>query len=224
MKLIFLSLFSLLATLHADPIFREDFRDDVEAHIPVTSEDLTSNFLTLRRLGPGADKLKLSYHPEFDNDPHYVWNGKCLGPTLLAFDFKKPLDLSPPDFHLRVGSKNVGKSKLHLALKIGEQWFIRAEALTNQNEWNSQLLRLSSSTWFPLDPKTITIGTEQQSPTLTKTVAIGFASPHKSDNSKNCTRLNWFELLPGPLPKTAKEATPVLDPSAQKKNSLKTNF
>ena len=195
MKALSFILLTLCSTLLAQPIFREDFRDDVAAHIPVTNEDLTSDFLTLKRLGPGADKIKLSYHPEIENDPHYVWNGECSGPTLLAFDFKEKLNLSSSDWFVKVGSKNVGQSKLHLALRIDNKWFIRKEALENQNEWNEQTLKLSASTWLTLDPNTITIGTEQETPNLKETNAIGFVSPHKPQRSADCTRLNWFELL-----------------------------
>ena len=189
-----LAFLAFVTFLPAEPAFREDFRDDVEAHIPVTSDDLTSDFLTLNRLGPGAEQLKLSYHPEIENDPHYVWNGKCTGPTLLAFDFKEKLDLTSPLWSVHVGSKNVGKSKLHLALKFGEQWFVRKTPLSNKNEWNSQSLPLSESTWLTLDPETIAIGENPQTPNLKKTTAIGFVSPITPNGSKDCTRLNWFEL------------------------------
>lgn len=205
-----LILLALLALLPAEPGFREDFRDDVAAHIPVTSDDLTSDFLTLQRLGPGADKLKLSYHPEIENDPHYVWNGECAGPTLLAFDFQEKLDLSSPLWHAHIGSKNVGKSKLHLALKVGKQWFVRKAPLSNKNEWNSQTLALSKSTWLTLAPDTMTIGNETQTPDFKETTAIGFASPHKPNRSKDCTRLNWFELTQSPSPS---EKAPSLPPN-----------
>lgn len=190
----FFLLFALLSSLGAQLAFREDFRDDVEAHIPVTSDDLTSDFLSLQRLGPGAKKLKLSYHPEIENDPHYVWNGECSGPTLLAFNFKEKLDLSSLEWVVKVGSKNVGQSKLHLAFRVGEQWFVRKEPLENKAEWNSQTLKLAESTWLSLDPKTITFGKDTLNPNLKETTGIGFVSPVKPNRSKDCTRLNWFEL------------------------------
>lgn len=174
--------------------FREDFRE-VEAHIPVINEDLTSDFLTLERLGPSSAQLKLSYHPEIPNDPHYVWNGLCEGPTLLAFKFKNPLDLTGKNWVVRLQTKNVGKSQLHLAFQIGNNWFVKQRAVANKDDWNEQSLPLDDSVWLTLNPETIELGGPVDNPDFSKVSAIGFVAPHTPDRSADCTRLDWFELI-----------------------------
>jgi len=189
---------SFLPSLLAGEVaFREDFRDDVTAHIPVTPNDLTSKFLGLKRLGPGADKLKLSYHPEIANDPHYIWNGECTGPTLIAFPFQKQLDLSASNWSLRLRTKNVGKSRLHLAVQVGQKWYVRKESIKNQKNWNVQSIPLHRPTWRSLNPTQVSFGDEVSNIDLTKVDALGFAAPLKPNRSKDCIRLDWFELIQG---------------------------
>ena len=178
------------------PVFREDFKE-VPAHIPATSKDLTSDFLTLKRLGPGADKLKLSYHPEIPNDPHYLWNGECEGPVLIAFPFQKSLDLSARNWRCRLNTKNFATSTLHLAFRSKGKWFAQKKSVATAKGWNEQTLTVHAHPWFPLNPEIVTLGTQAVKPNFKTIDAIGFAAPINSNRSKDCIRLNWFELFQG---------------------------
>lgn len=184
----------LASAQNKDLAFREDFRE-VPAHIPATSEDLTSDFLTLERLGPGADQLKLSHHPEIPDDPHYLWNGRCEGPVLIAFPFQQPLDLSAQEWTCRVGSKNFGKSTLHLALRSEGKWFVQKQSVASGPDWNEQTLAVHPGPWLTLNPRTIAFSKQKAAPNFAVVDAIGFAAPVQSKGSKDCIRLDWFELV-----------------------------
>ncbi|WP_411845230.1 cytochrome c [Roseibacillus persicicus] len=175
-------------------LFREDFKE-VEAHIPAVKEDLTSPFLGFERLGPGESQIKLSYHPEIPNDPHYLWNGLCPGPVLMAFPFKEVTDLSASDWVCRLNTKNFGKSTLHLSVRSGGRWYAQKKSVATARDWNDQSLPLHSEDWFELDPKKVTLGKQAKTLNFKAIDAIGFAAPVKADGSKDCIRLNWFELV-----------------------------
>jgi len=174
--------------------FREGFRES-PAHIPATSTDLTSPHLTLERLGPGADKLKLSHHPEIKNDPHYLWNGLCSGPILIGFRLKDSLDLSDPNWAIVARTKNVGNSRLHLAIQIDQRWFASEEPFKNLAGWNTQKISFHDRSWRELSSDTVKIGKPVKAPDLSKITALGFAAPVKPKKSKSCIRLDWFELI-----------------------------
>ena len=194
-------LLSIPVTLLADVKFREDFREN-EAHIPIANDDLTSPFLSLQRIGKSADKLKLSHHPEIKNDPHYLWNGLTKSPVLIAFKFKKHLDLSAPNWTCRLRTKNVGESRLHLAVEVQGQWYMQKDAISNHPDWNIQSISLSDSSWRTLSSKTAVPGKSIKAPDLRKVTAMGFAAPIKSNKSKSCIRLDWFELAQVTTPPT----------------------
>lgn len=189
----FLSILLAPMLAAAETKIREDFRTN-PAHIPLVNADLTSPFLTLRRIGQGADQLKLSHHPEVQNDPHYVWNGQCKGPVLIGFVLKDRLDLSDPGWHCRLRTKNVGTSRLHLAVQVGALWFVQKEALKNKNDWNIQSLPLTGREWLSLSSKTALPGKDVKAPDLSRISAIGFAAPVTPQGSLSCIRLDWFEL------------------------------
>ena len=106
-------------------VLREDFRES-PAHIPIAQQDLTNGrFLSLQRLGSSSERLKLSYHPNKANDPHYLWNGMTSSPSAVLFHFDSPVDLSAAQSRIRVRTKNVGGSTMHLALKIGDDQYCR---------------------------------------------------------------------------------------------------
>lgn len=175
---------------------REDFREN-GAHIPLVDEDLSNESLELLRLGPGADQLKFSHHPEVQNDPHYIWNGKCEGPVLAGFEFDKVIDLSGEGWWCRVRTKNVGASRLHVALKIDGQWVVQKKAIRNEKEWNVQRVTLEGREWLQLDENRVAFG-ENIVPNLKAVTAVGFAAPVKPQGSKSCIRLDWFELTTVP--------------------------
>ena len=164
-------LLSIPVTLLADVKFREDFREN-EAHIPIANDDLTSPFLSLQRIGKSADKLKLSHHPEIKNDPHYLWNGLTKGPVLIAFKFKNHLDLSAPNWTCRLRTKNVGESRLHLAVEVQGQWYMQKDAISNHPDWNIQSISLSDSSWRTLSSKTAVPGKSTKAPDLRKVLSL----------------------------------------------------
>ncbi|MDB4353825.1 hypothetical protein N9Z02_00830, partial [Akkermansiaceae bacterium] len=183
---------SLISVCWAGTVFREDFQE-VPAHIPVISDDLTSGFLGLRLLGPGAGKVKLSFHPEVKNDPHYLWNGQCEGGVLMAFPFEHELDLNDGESKVRLRCKNVGASSLHLAFKISGKWIAKTEGLQEDKGWKVHELVLDEGEWRELDVEKVTFG-EVVRPKWSEVDAIGFAAPVTPNKSKDCIRLDWFEL------------------------------
>lgn len=184
--------FFVHAPLHAQ-IVREDFKEG-EAHVPIVNADLTSPFLELRRIGQGADQLKLSHHPEIENDPYYLWNGQSKGPVLAAFHFKKRLDLSDPKWVCRLRTKNVGDSRLHIAIKVDGHWLVQKNTVLNNPRWNVQSIPFSGQEWKKLSARTALPGNPVPAPKLTKVEGIGFAAPVKPNGSKSCIRLDWFEI------------------------------
>ena len=176
-------------------VFREDFREN-PAHIPINENDTTSPFLTLKRMGPGQDQIKHSHHPEIKNDPHYTWNGKCTAPTLLAFEFNHPLDLSDPNSHLKLQTKNFGKSTLHLAIKSKDQWFARVPPVGQHQDWTISTLPLLGKeiTYQKIAADKATLDTKRALPSFQEITAIGFLSAVTPNGSKDCTRLDWFAL------------------------------
>jgi mono/diheme cytochrome c family protein len=198
MRFLLFTLISALALAALCPsqvpvVLREDFRE-VEAHIPVESVDLSCEFLSLQRLGPGARELKLSFHPNVANDPHYVWNGECDGPTLLAFGFRSRLDLSSIESSVRLRTKVVGESKLHLALQADGKWYAAANEISDEDDWTEHEIVLADVEWRLLDAKAARLGETVAAPTFNSVTSIGFASPVKPNSSSNCTRLDWFEI------------------------------
>lgn len=183
---------SSLPGLVSAEVLREDFREGV-AHIPIVDGDLTNESLNLLRLGPGADQLKFSHHPEVENDPYYVWNGKCEGPVILGFELEKAMDLSGKGWWCRARTKNTGASKMHVALKVDEQWVVQQKPIKNGKNWNIQRVTLEGREWRKLDEKKVTFD-EKVVPDLKEVTAVGFVAPVKPQGSKSCIRLDWFEL------------------------------
>ncbi len=178
-----------------DAPLREDFRE-VAAHIPATTEDLTNPRLDLRLLGPGREQVKLSHHPEVAGDPHYLWNGACTGPVLIAFEFDRPIDLSNRDAGVRLVSKNAGESTLQVALKVDGQWFAYPRSTRANPTWTEHRVLFGLSPWTPLDPDEPPIRGAQPVPDLDRSAveALGFWCPRAPDRSKDCIRLDWFEI------------------------------
>lgn len=189
MRLLLPFLIFLAPIYAADPI-REDFRE-LPAHIPATSDDLSSDQLILRRLGPGADQLKLSFHPNKKNDPHYLWNGRCPGPVLICFDLKVTRDMRQSQVRLR--SKNAGKSRLHLAVRTAQGWFAESAGIAADTDWTEHSIDIASLKWLVLDPGSVQLA-GSATPNLGEVLSIGFAAPSKPIASKDCVRLDWFEL------------------------------
>ncbi|MGJ8698128.1 MAG: DUF6797 domain-containing protein [Verrucomicrobiaceae bacterium] len=184
------------AQLMVQGVIREDFRENV-AHIPVVDADLSNEALELKLLGPGSEGVKLSHHPEVKNDPHYLWNGQCAGPVVLAFEFEEVVDLSGEGWGCRLQTKNVGGARLHLALQVGGRWLVQEKSVEEGKDWNVQWLRLGKRKWLALDPETVTFGEQVKGPDLSAVTAVGFAAPVKPKGSKSCIRLDWFELRQG---------------------------
>ena len=184
--------FLIAAFVFAEDRIREDFRE-VPAHIPATSEDLTCDQLTLRRLGPGADQLKLSFHPNVKDDPHYLWNGRCPGPVLICFDLKAPRDLRSSQLKLRC--KNYGDSRLYLAVRTAAGWFADSAGIGANKTWTEHGLAIANIAWKSLAPDTVQLA-DSATPDLSKVLSVAFAAPLKPKGSKDCVRLDWFEISP----------------------------
>ncbi len=174
-------------------VFREDFRA-VDPHIPAVAADLTSAFLGFERLGPGAPQVKLSHHPEIENDPHYLWNGLCPGPVLLAFPFAHPLDLSDPGTTVGMRTKNVGGAALRLAVRTRDGWFVQARAVPQSDDWREHVMPLHVDDWRSLDDEAARVLGQAARPDFASVDAIGFLAPEAGGGSGRCIRLDWFAL------------------------------
>ena len=56
--------------------FREDWKESPFA-LPITSEHVANPLLRMELHGPGKNGVKKSHHAEIENDPFYVWSGRC---------------------------------------------------------------------------------------------------------------------------------------------------
>ncbi|MFT4649640.1 MAG: hypothetical protein ACI9X4_002881, partial [Glaciecola sp.] len=179
--------------IESQEVLREDFREVAE-HIPADAEDLTCDFLGFQRLGPGQDQIKLSYHPNVPNDPHYLWNGLCTGPVLLAFPFAQALDLTDEGAFLSLRTKNVGGANLHLAVLCGDRWYVQGSAIPQNVDWARNEVALHKAAWFELDKETVQFGDPAEIPDWKAIQGLGFAASEKGGGSQSCFRLDWFAL------------------------------
>lgn len=177
----------------APQVFREDFRE-VPAHTPATAADLSCAFLGFEATGPGAERIKLSFHPDTPNDPHYLWNGDCPGAVLLAFPFAAPLDLSARDSAVEVRSKNVGGAALHVALRCGDAWFVQEAVVPQQDDWGDTTMALHASRWRRLDPEQPALDGARATPRWRRVHGLGFVAPERGGSSGRCVRLDAFAL------------------------------
>jgi hypothetical protein len=56
--------------------FREDWKE-IPFALPITSEHVSNPELRMETHGPGKLGIKKSHHAEIENDPFYIWSGKC---------------------------------------------------------------------------------------------------------------------------------------------------
>ena len=56
--------------------FREDWKE-IPFALPITPEHVANPDLRMEIHGPGKLGIKKSHHAEIENDPFYVWSGRC---------------------------------------------------------------------------------------------------------------------------------------------------
>lgn len=181
-------------TVWSQSVLREDFVEN-PAHIPVVQEDLVQgHFLRMERLGPGANQLKRSYHPNKANDPYYLWNGPCQSEGAILFHFSHGVDLSAEDSEIQLRTKNSGKSVIHLLLKIADGWICTEDAIGQTKDWEVSVHLLRDQNWRTWGAESLRQGDLVEEVNWTKVEGLGFFFPLKSNRSKDCIRLDWFEV------------------------------
>ncbi len=196
-RVVLITLLSVLTGwIDAEITLREDFLES-PAHIPIAQQDLNQgHFLKLERIGDSAEKLKLSHHPERGNDPHYLWNGITDSPTAALFHFSSPLDLSAEASRIRVRTKNVGRSTMHLAIKRKDNsWLVAEKPVASTLDWTISEHRLEAQTWRGFDGAAIALGAEIHPRSFDEIAGLGFVFPENPRGSQDCVRLDWFEIV-----------------------------
>ncbi len=175
-------------------VLREDFVEN-PAHMPVVQEDLVQgHMLSLERLGPGADRFKRSYHPNKANDPHYLWNGPCQSEGAVLFHFSNDMDLSAGDSKVQLRTKNSGESVIHLLMKVADDWICAEDAISQTKDWEVSAHQLREQRWRVWNVESLGQGELVADIDWSKADGLGFFFPVKSTGSKDCIRLDWFEV------------------------------
>ena len=176
-------------------ILREDFAD-VPAHWPVEEADIVHPQLDLRLAGDAVEMLKLSFHPEIEDDPHYLWSGQCRGLWACWFDLKQAMSFERKGLSLKLRTKQA-KRDLHLLIKTSDGNFASKKPVAiplEKPQWNEQSVLISELSWRKFDPKTLRPG-ESDSVDLSSIQAIGFTDFQASEGSNACSRLDWFAFI-----------------------------
>lgn len=175
-------------------IFREDWAEIPPAR-PITQEHIANPELVLSLYGPGQSEIKKSHHEELENDPYYVWSGKCSGKWALVLSHRQLLiDFSAGGL-FRLSTRQSGSRCLHLILKPEQStWFISVEAIPASSDWQESTLDVENLTWRPLDIATVEAQEGRVSPAMHRIDSIGFTDLMAGGNIENCSRVDWIEV------------------------------
>ncbi len=107
------------SAIAADPLyFREDWKE-IPFTLQITPEHVANPALRMELHGQGKHSVKKSHHENKENDPFYVWSGKCEMNWALSLKKQGFLaHLSSPSAKVRWRSKQSGGHALHLLVKL----------------------------------------------------------------------------------------------------------
>jgi acetyl esterase/lipase len=179
----------------AQLVFREDWKE-IPAALPITSDHVSNPDLILELHGAGQKMIKKSNHENIENDPFYVWSGRCRLNWAVSLSHRhKLVDLSEPNSSVRWRSKQSGDHQLRLIIKLpGERWFITEQSDANTKEWRTFEFQIKNLSWRYFNVITIAAEEKVEQPDLSAIESIGFTDLQASNNSKSSSRLDWIEV------------------------------
>lgn len=196
---------------HGELVFREDWKETPWA-LPVTAAHLANPALELELHGPGQRGIKKSHHDNIENDPFYIWSGKCERNWALSLSHRRSLvDLSGADAKVRWRSRQSGENhRLHLILRLpGERWIISDESDPASRDWHEFELTPAKLNWRYLNIITIAAGERITAPALGRVDAIGFTDLVAGNSSQGCSRLDWIEVHGNAIKRPARKPSAV---------------
>jgi hypothetical protein len=181
----------------SDPavFFREDWKE-IPASLPVTQEHVSNPSLTLGLHGPGKKGIKKSHHENKENDPFYIWSGKCSDGWALSLTHNSAkADLSHAGARVRWRSRQSGDHQLYVLLKTDTGWLISKQSDDEENDvWHDFELKTASAVWRIFDVKSISAGDVVEKPDISAVSAVGFTDLKKGKGSKSSSRIDWIEV------------------------------
>ena len=192
--------------------FREDWKE-IPFALPITSKHVANPALRLETHGPGKLGIKKSHHAEIENDPYYIWSGKCE--LRWALSLKKNgylADLSVAGAKVRWRSRQSGDHALHLLVKLsGERWFI-SEQSDSGKAWHDHEWQITELSWRYFSIIEAKAGEGVETPDLSRVEQIGFTDQRPGKGSSSSSRLDWIEVH-GDSNKAPRRQVPVVKAS-----------
>ena len=192
---LFLLFSSAANVFSATPLyFREDWAE-IPFALPITAEHVANPQLRMETHGPGKLGIKKSHHEHIENDPFYVWSGKCgMSWALSLRKNGKLADLTAPDARVRWRSRQSGDHALHLIVKLpGERWFISEQSDPGQ-DWHEHELRIKDLSWRHFSVIKARAEERVDTPDLSAVEQIGFTDQKRGNGSASSSRLDWIEV------------------------------
>ena len=191
--LAFLLLSGTLSVAADASAFREDWKE-IPWALPVTQEHVANPALVLE-LHWAQNGIKKSNHDHINNDPFYIWSGKCELNWALSLSHRRSLiDLSSEDARVRWRSRQSGDRELHLIMRLpGGRWIVSEETDPATEDWHEFEFAPAKCHWRYLNIITVTPGEAVPAPDLSRVDAIGFTDLAAGNGSKQCSRLDWIE-------------------------------
>lgn len=180
-------------------IFREDWAETPAAR-PVTQDHVANPDLLISLHGPGHHEIKKSHHEEMENDPYYIWSGKCAGNWGLSLRHRRFLVDFSSGGVVRWKTRQSGIRQLHLIIKLEDgPWFVSIDSTGPSADWQVGEIDIGATQWEYLDINTIS--TKGAAPNLqtNKVDAIGFSDLMRGGESGNCSRIDWIEVWGNPI-------------------------
>ena len=174
--------------------FREDWKE-IPAEIPITSEHVNNPDLIMSTYGPGADSLKKSHHDKPEDDPYYVWSGRCRGNWALTLKHKNSLvDLSNYG-KIKWRTKQAGFHQLRIILKLADgTWLVSDASDGPSKDWRIREFNIDDIRWRSLDIDRVVEGNWVENPDLSQVEEIGWTDLMTGGNSAACSRVDWIEV------------------------------
>ena len=174
--------------------FREDWKE-IPPEIPVTQEHVSNENLILSLHGPGKEGIKKSHHDNIENDPYYIWSGRCSGNWAVSLKHQHCyVDLTGLA-KIRWSTNISGFRQLHLILRtLDGDWLIGDSATKESVSWQEQEFFIQDLRWRALNIDTVIEMECVESPSLDRVDEIGFTDLMVGGYIEASSRLNWIEV------------------------------
>ncbi len=165
----------------------------------VSQEHVATPGLLQTLYGPGKDGIKKRHHGT-DDDPYYIWSGKCAGSWALTLKYRDSLVDLTGRSKIRWRTKNSGYRQTHIILKLtGGDWLISDQSDGESADWREREFNVADLTWRKLDIAQVVEGAPVAHPDLSRVDEVGFTDLMSGASSPACTRLDWIEVYGKPV-------------------------